>query len=161
MLLGMSDSLLLRRAALSDASRIRDFQLAMARETEQLELDAATTLRGVTHVLEHPALGFYCVAERANALVGCALVLSEWSDWRAREVWWIHSVYFEPAARGQGAFSALFREVEAEARARGVPYLRLYVERANQHAQRVYEALGMNDRHYAMYEKSIAGSGSS
>lgn len=156
----MDDSLRVRRGALDDAAWIRDCQLAMAQETESLALDAATVLRGVEHVLAHPLIGFYVVAERsaANAQpsrVACALVLYEWSDWRARDVWWIHSVFVLPGERGGGVFSALFRQVERDAAARGAPYLRLYVERANVRAQRVYEKLEMSDRHYAMYEKPI------
>lgn len=152
----MDASLRVRRGARDDAAWIRDCQLAMARETEALALDGATVLRGVEHVLAHPAIGFYVVAERGGDRAACALVLYEWSDWRARDVWWVHSVYVLPGERGGGVFGAMFRQLEREAAERGAPYLRLYVERANQRAQRVYEALGMSDRHYAMYEKPIA-----
>ncbi|TAJ21980.1 MAG: GNAT family N-acetyltransferase [Planctomycetota bacterium] len=158
----MDDSLRVRRGSPDDAAWIRDCQLAMAQETEALALDAATVLRGVEHVLANPAIGFYVVAERVApaappARVACALVLYEWSDWRARNVWWIHSVFVLPGERGGGVFSAMFRDVEREAAARGAPYLRLYVERENHRAQRVYEKLEMSDRHYAMYEKPIRG----
>jgi ribosomal protein S18 acetylase RimI-like enzyme len=152
----MDASLRVRRGALADAAWIRDCQLALAQETESLALDAVTVLRGVEHVLASPAIGFYVVVERAGARVACALVLYEWSDWRARQVWWIHSVYVLPGERGGGVFGALFRELERDAAACGAPYLRLYVERANERAQRVYEKLGMSDRHYAMYEKPVA-----
>ncbi|MBM3977345.1 MAG: GNAT family N-acetyltransferase [Planctomycetes bacterium] len=152
----MSEPLRIRRAGRDDARWIRDCQLAMAHETEALALEPEVALRGVEHVFDEPRLGFYVAAERGAERVGCALVLSEWSDWRAREVWWIHSVYVLPPVRGHGVFRALYQHVEDEARAHGVPYLRLYVERGNQRAQRVYEQLGMSDRHYAMYEKPVS-----
>lgn len=146
-----------RIARPADAERIARFQLAMARETEDLALDAATVARGVQHVFDEPAIGFYVVAELAGSVCASALVLYEWSDWRARQQWWLHSVWVEPAARESGVFRALFEFVEQRAQAAGAAYLRLFVERENLRAQRVYERLGMSTQHYAMYEKRVGG----
>jgi ribosomal protein S18 acetylase RimI-like enzyme len=86
-------------------------------------------------------------------VVGVLLVTYEWSDWRNGRVWWIQSVYVAPAQRGQGVYSGLYRYVkglvEKDSKARG---LRLYVNRSNNHAQKVYEALGMSKEHYELYE---------
>jgi GNAT superfamily N-acetyltransferase len=85
--------------------------------------------------------------------VGCLLILSEWSDWRNGEVWWIHSLYFVPEVRGKGFFTEFYRWIEALARAQGVRGLRLYVDRNNRSAQQVYEHLGMSAEHYLLYER--------
>ena len=65
-----------------------------------------------------------------------------------------------PEARGQGVFRALYRHVEALARAEpGVVGLRLYVERGNVRAQGVYEALGMADSAYLVYQDGFRAAG--
>ncbi len=62
-------------------------------------------------------------------------------------------MYVEPAHRRQGVFQALYRHVEALARADGqVCGLRLYVEKDNTGAQATYTGLGMADAGYYMYE---------
>lgn len=129
---------------------------AMARETEDKTLDPATLERGVTAVLNDPARGFYLIAERAGTPVACLMITYEWSDWRNGNWWWIQSVYVLPAARRQGAFRALYAEVERRARAASnVAGLRLYVEKQNAHAQATYRALGMNMAPYDLLERSF------
>jgi ribosomal protein S18 acetylase RimI-like enzyme len=82
----------------------------------------------------------------------------EWSDWRNGDWWWIQSVYVAPEYRRQGVYAALYAHVLAGARANpGVCGLRLYVERDNTGAQRTYEALGMEDAGYRMYEAATPG----
>jgi GNAT superfamily N-acetyltransferase len=142
-----------RIATRSDAPFLIQSQLAMALETEHLTLEPDTVHKGVHAVFDTPARGFYLIAE-PNGLPGaCMLVLNEWSDWRNREVWWLHSVYVLPEQRRAGLFRALHAEVQKLARARGIAGLRLYVDRRNSAAQAVYRALGMSDEHYQLYEQ--------
>jgi GNAT superfamily N-acetyltransferase len=136
-------------------AQIADFQLAMARETENVELDLETVRAGVRGVLDKPERGFYLVAQDGQELRGCLLVLSEWSDWRCREVLWLHSVYVLPQHRRGAVFRSLYERVESLARARGAAGLRLYVDRRNVRAQQVYQALGMTNEHYELYEKML------
>ena len=90
-------------------------------------------------------------------LVGQLMITYEWSDWRNAYFWWIQSVYVEPSHRGKGVYRALHDNVLAEARReRSVCGLRLYVERTNTSAQRVYTALGMSPSHYHMYELELS-----
>lgn len=140
------------RAVASDLSFIAASQVALAHESENLALDAATVHTGVRGVLERPDRGFHLLARVDDAPRGCMLVLSEWSDWRAREVWWLHSVYVEPAFRRHGIFRALFEHVKSLAREANVAGLRLYVDRRNTNAQAVYRALGMSNEHYELFE---------
>ena len=143
----------IRKGRPEDAPAIAAFQIAMAKETEALDLEGPVTLRGVRAVFEAPSKGHYYVAEEGGRLVGCLLIIPEWSDWRCGTVWWIHSVYVVPEARGRGVYSAMYeeikRQVETAPELRG---LRLYVERRNTAAQNVYEKLGMTREHYYMYE---------
>ena len=71
-------------------------------------------------------------AETIGVAVGTLMLTREWSDWRNGDWWWIQSVYVAPDIAAQGVFAALYRHVEALARATpGVIGLRLYVEREN------------------------------
>ena len=95
--------------------------------------------------------------ETVGMPVGTLMLTSEWSDWRNGDWWWIQSVYVAPEHRRRGVYAALYRHVEALARATpGVVGLRLYVEKDNASAQRTYAALGMVDAGYAMYEAEFA-----
>ena len=130
----------------------------MARETEGVELDPGLVGPGTRAVLEDPALGRYFVAEADGVPVGQLMLTYEWSDWRNGVFWWIQSVYVEPACRGRGVFSSLFRHVATLARASaGVCGLRLYVDRANQQAQDVYAHLGLHPTNYDVMEDVFRG----
>jgi GNAT superfamily N-acetyltransferase len=143
----------IRRAHPNDASAIVEFQLLMARETEDLELDRETVNLGVAAVFADPGKGTYWVAERDGRIAGSLLTTFEWSDWRNGTVLWVQSVYVLPEARGRGVYRALYERIRAEVEAspdlRGI---RLYVDRRNTAAQRVYERLGMTREHYEMFE---------
>jgi GNAT superfamily N-acetyltransferase len=142
-----------RAARPQDAGTIVEFQILMARETEELELDRDTVSRGVGAVLADPAKGSYWIAESDGRIVGSLLTYPEWSDWRNGTILWIASLYVVPEARGRGVYRALYehlkRRVEADSTLKG---LRLYVDRGNTAAQRVYERLGMTSEHYLTYE---------
>lgn len=132
---------------------ITEFQMAMARETEGLELNAATLLHGVENLFQNPVWGNYFVAQSGDEIVGCMLTLFEWSDWRNARVVWIHSVYVKPEFRGKKVFSALYNHIKLIVENDpGIAGLRLYVDKTNTHAAAVYSKLGMSDQHYNMFE---------
>jgi RimJ/RimL family protein N-acetyltransferase len=138
-----------RPARLEDAGTIVDFQVRMARETEALELDLPTVTRGVQAVFEDPSKGRYWVAESGGQVVGSLLTIYEWSDWRNGTVLWIQSVYVPLELRGGGIYEHLRERVLASPDLMGI---RLYVDRRNAAAQRVYERLGMSREHYETFE---------
>ena len=142
----------IRRATIPDLEAIVAGNIALAEESEQLRLDAATLREGVRALLEARAPGCYWVAELEGEVAGQLLITFEWSDWRNRMVWWIQSVYVLPAAREHGVFRALYHNARSEAQAAGVGGLRLYVDTTNTRAQAVYAALGMNGGHYRVFE---------
>lgn len=143
----------MRPGTVRDVPTIVDFQLRMARETEDLDLDLETVRAGVAAVFEDPAHGTYWVAEQGAEVIGCLLTVPEWSDWRNGEVLWIHSVFVAASARGRGVYAHMYRHLQEHVRsAPGLCGLRLYVDKQNHGAQRAYEALGMTREHYHLYE---------
>jgi ribosomal protein S18 acetylase RimI-like enzyme len=143
----------IRPGLLFDIETISDFQIRMAFETETLKLDHATVIKGVSAVFDDPSKGKYWIAESDGHVVGCLLTIPEWSDWRNGTVLWIHSVYVLEKFRQLGIFKKLYLHlkemVEESSDLRG---LRLYVDKSNLKAQRVYESLGMSGEHYHLFE---------
>ena len=143
---------IVRDAEIQDANAIAEFQILMAKETENKELDSATVLEAVQSVFHDTGKGFYLVAEADGKVVGSLMITFEWSDWRNCNLWYIQSVFVESEHRGQGIFKALYQEVIARATAEKVMFVRLYVETENERAQKVYESLGMKRMPYFMYD---------
>jgi ribosomal protein S18 acetylase RimI-like enzyme len=149
----MTDALTVRTARPEDAPVIVGFQLLMARETEGMELDPETLSRGVGAVFADPARGEYLVAEAAGRIVGCLMVMPEWSDWRNGTVLWIESLYVIPEMRGRGVYRMLYEHLQARVQASpDLMGIRLYVDKGNTAAQRVYTRLGMSREHYELFE---------
>lgn len=151
-------TVVVREATLADLPVIARFNLAMAAESEAKQLDPATVEAGVHRALTDPACGRYFVAEIDRVVVGQTMITMEWTDWRNGWFWWIQSVYVDPAFRGRGIFTAIYRHIRMLARAtmtsRG---LRLYVERDNAAAIRRYKQLGMREARYLLYEDLWTG----
>ena len=131
-----------RVATLDDVDFLVAGNLALAKDTEDLTLDPLVVRSGVERA----------IAEGHGQRVGQLLITTEWSDWRAKPVWWIHSVFVLPTARRQGIFTTLFDHVRQESLGAGAGGLRLYVDRTNHQAVAVYEQLGMTGDHYDLYE---------
>jgi GNAT superfamily N-acetyltransferase len=148
-------SILVRAAAPADAPIIAHFNIAMAIETEALRLDEPTVFAGVQAGLADPNRALYFVAEISGVVVGCCMITHEWSDWRNGDIWWLQSVYVHRDHRRAGVFRALHAHVIGAARQAGVVRLRLYVERDNTAAKRVYASLGMTMTHYDVMEQAI------
>ncbi len=146
-------------ARLDDVDAIVRMNLLLAQESEGRALDEAVVRDGVARALADPARGTYYLARHEGALVGQALVTTEWSDWRAGWFWWLQSVYVERERRRQGVLRALYRHVAHAARNRfDVCGLRLYVERHNEVAQRAYAALGLATTDYVLLEHDWSAS---
>lgn len=143
----------IEQANVEDTPAIVAFQLAMALETEELRLDPPMVQQGVNAVFNDPGKGFYLVARDGNKLISSLMITYEWSDWRAKTVWWIQSLYVLPEYRQQGVFRQMFDWLSRLAREAGtVGGIRLYVDNRNMSARAVYEALGMDGEHYRFYE---------
>jgi GNAT superfamily N-acetyltransferase len=142
-----------RDAVRDDANAIVAFQIAMAAETESLELDRKTVTAGVAAVFDDASLGRYFVGEDGGEVVASLMITYEWSDWRNGNVWWIQSVYVVPSHRGRRIYAGLYQHVQALVEAQpSLRGIRLYVDKRNTVAQEVYTRLGMNGEHYLVFE---------
>ena len=149
----MDNPIIIRNATILDISNIVGFNNAMALETEGKTLDYITLKQGVSEVLSDPSKGFYLIAVFSGTVVGQLMITSEWSDWRNGYFWWIQSVYIKQDHRKRGVYRALNEEVLSLAQNNGnICGIRLYVDRDNTIAQRVYHNLGMSTSNYDMYE---------
>jgi GNAT superfamily N-acetyltransferase len=152
--------LTIRPAVPADLPTIADFNCRLAWETEHKRLVPETIERGVRRALAEAGLCRYFVAEQTGRIVGQAMITLELTDWRDGVLWWLQSVYVIEPCRGQGVFKALFRHIQALAQADpDVRGLRLYVERENERAQRVYEQLGMKPSGHVVFERDWSGLG--
>ncbi len=155
----------IRAAAAADLDVLAAWAQAMAWETERRRLDSDVVRRGIAAALADAGKARYFIAMREapaaggevlRVPAGTLMLTTEWSDWRCGDWWWIQSVYVAPEHRRAGVYAALHRHVQALAEATPqVCGLRLYVEKDNAAAQRVYEALGMRDTGYRVYELAL------
>lgn len=153
--------MIIRIANEADIDSLVEFNQAMALETEGKRLDAATLESGVSAVFSDDKKGFYVVAEEESKVAAGLMVTFEWSDWRNAWFWWIQSVYVVPEFRGAGLYAEMYNFVGNEAARKGdVCGFRLYVEKENKTAQRVYEKCGMDETYYLMYEQKEEKPGS-
>ena len=150
---GMNNDIIIRNGEEKDAEVIAEFNVAMAMETEEKQLDGQRVLSGVRNLLKCSEEGFYVVAELNGEIIASLMVTKEWSDWRDGVFWWVQSVYVTAEQRKRGVFRRLYEFVKETAVANGrVCGLRLYVERDNTAAQKTYASLGMEETPYKMYE---------
>lgn len=145
--------MLIRKARPEDASTIAGFQLAMALETEDLNLDKATVNSGVEAVFNDPSKGNYYIAEIEGHVVASLLTTFEWSDWRNGTVLWIQSVYVLPDFRKIGIYTSMYQHIQQLVTENDdLKGIRLYAEKKNDTAHLVYEKAGMSAEHYQLYE---------
>ena len=144
----------IRLAEKTDIDALVEFNQAMAFETEGKRLEAEILKPGVAAVFADEHKGFYVVAVVDDVIAGGLLVTFEWSDWRNKWFWWIQSVYITPDYRGRSIYRGMYEFVKSRSDQQGnVCGFRLYVEHDNEHAQRVYEKVGMHRSHYLAYEE--------
>ncbi len=143
----------IRLASQEDQHIIAEFQMKMAMETENFQLNLETVSTGVNAVLRDPAKGKYFVAEAGGQVVASLLITFEWSDWRNKWVAWIQSVYVIENYRQKGVFKSMYEHIRNWAQNDDeIAGLRLYVDKSNLRAIKVYQKLGMNGEHYQLFE---------
>ena len=144
----------IRPAHRDDATKILDYQLNLAQETENISLDKLVVSKGIKAVFDDPGKGAYHVAIINEQVIGCFLITFEWSEWRNGTIWWLQSVYVDLRHRRQGVFRKMYDHiVQTIQEDTSILGLRLYVDKSNLRAQRVYGTLGMNGDHYTVYER--------
>lgn len=143
----------IRKAISTDRDFIVEFQLGLAKETENIALDWRTVAKGVETALSDSAKGQYFMAEVAGKVVGSLLTTYEWSDWRNGTTLWIQSVFVNDKYRGKGVYKALYQHVkEMVENDKTYTGIRLYVYKDNIRAKTVYSNLGMKGDGYEVFE---------
>ncbi|KAJ8903818.1 hypothetical protein NDN08_000351 [Rhodosorus marinus] len=147
----------LRKPKPEEFELLADFQVVMAKETEEKILDPETVQKGVKHMMDNPSLGFYLVADVDGEPAGMSGVTYEWSDWRNGLFWWIQDVYVIKKFRNKGVWRAIYQKIRDDAKAtEGVAGVRLYHAPENHTARSVYLKVGMEDCDYKLMELDFA-----
>lgn len=142
-----------RKATIKDLESITGFQVAMAKETENIELDKEIVIKGVEAVLKDETKGAYYVADFNESVIGSLLTTYEWSDWRNGTVLWIQSVYVTTDFRRKGVYRKMYAYLkEMVLKNENLKGIRLYADKSNYPAQKTYKNLGMSPDHYVTFE---------
>ena len=129
------------------------FQQRLAHESEGVILNGSTLRKGMEAMFADPGKGLYYIARDGDEVVGCHMITYEWSDWRNGMVWWLQSVYVKESHRKKGIFKMMYDNVISMIRKDpNLIGLRLYVDKSNERAMKVYGAMGMDGSHYTVYE---------
>jgi GNAT superfamily N-acetyltransferase len=155
----MDEEVVIRLAELRDAEIIATFSMKMAQETEGLRLEKSVVTEGVQAVLKDPKKGFYLVAEdkKKKTIVGQLAIVYEWSDWSNKQFWLMQGVYVDEDYRRKKIFSRLYRSLIEIAHQRGdVAGLRLFIEKHNESAKKVYRSLGIKESTHEVGEIEFA-----
>ena len=148
-------NIIIREACESDLPSLVEYNLALAKETENLDLNKDTLRLGIQNSFALQGCHYF-VAETEGNVVGQTMITSEWSDWRNGTIWWMQSVYVHPSYRKQGVFSKIFKHIETIAKKKStIQSLRLYVMKNNQAGLKTYQSVGMNNTGYLVYEKPL------
>lgn len=145
---------IITRGEACDIDSIVQFQADMAMESEGCLLDREKVAKGVAAAMLDESKGMYWVAKFDGKTIGSLMITREWSDWNNEWYWWIQSVYVIPEFRKQGVYKAMYLKVKDAAKENNVSQIRLYVDKTNLSAQKVYQHLGMHESHYQMYEEN-------
>ena len=139
--------------SIKDVNNLVDFNIKMAKETENKILNKKIVTKGVSEVLTDTTLGYYVIAKNKNTILGSLMITYEWSDWRNGMFWWIQSVYVEKEYRKQGVYKKLYSYIKGKAlKDSSCTGIRQYVEQENKIAQSVYKKLEMKETHYKLFE---------
>lgn len=145
-----------RRATARDLDFLVKATRGNAWETERLKLDPKVVRPAVQLLLKDPVRGRAFVVEDEGTVIASLYVTYEWSDWHGAWYWWIQSLFVEPARRGQGVYTTLYRFVQEQARKAGnVRSIRLYVEKQNEKGLRAYRGHGMAEAPYIVFEQRL------
>jgi GNAT superfamily N-acetyltransferase len=147
--------MIIRIAEKTDAPRIARHNMMLAEETEDWQPSYEDALQGSKELIDHYERGFYLVAEHDGELVGQLMVTIEWSDWRNKEIWWIHRIFVKQEWRHQGVFTHLLEELKKMAEKRNVFVLRLYVMNSNQKAISIYLYQGWLKTPFSIFQQYL------
>ncbi len=147
----------IRPAAVADSDTLVAFTLSEALDAERRALNRVEVQRGIAGAFATPPKARSWVVESGGPLVGCASIVTEWSNFRGGDYWWIQSLYIVPEHRGHGLVDTILQHLVAEARAGAALDLRLYGYNTNARALRAYQRFGFREAPYLILTKSLIG----
>ncbi len=147
----------LRPAEVSDSVTLVSFTIAEALDAERRSLIRTDVQRGVAGGFTTPPKARYWVVESHGTLVGSCSIVTEWSNFRGGDYWWIQSLYIAPEHRGTGLVDTMLQHLVREAKAGGALDLRLYGYNTNARALRAYQRFGFKEAPYLILTKSLIG----
>jgi GNAT superfamily N-acetyltransferase len=144
----------IRLANINDSDEIAQNNVDLAYEIEQLELNFDDAFIGSRSVFEN-SNGFYVVADENNKIIGQMYITSEWSDWRNKNIWWIHRIYILREFRNRGIFKEMLKYLKAKAVLEDIFSIRLYVNELNKSAIEIYNKIGLYKTPFIIYQDKI------
>ena len=147
----------IRPATPDDADILVEYTLSEALDAERRTLSRSEVQRGVAGGFATPPKARYWVAESAGSIVASASIVTEWSNFRGGDYWWIQSLYILPEHRGKGLVDTILKFLVDEAKAGGAIDLRLYGYNTNARALRAYQRFGFREAPYLILTRSLAG----
>ena len=148
---------LIRPAEVADTQSLASFTIAEALDAERRSLIRTDVQRGVAGAFLTPPKARYWVVESQGTVVASCSIVTEWSNFRGGDYWWIQSLYIVPEHRGTGLVDLMLRRLVQEAKAGGALDLRLYGFNTNARALRAYQRLGFREAPYLILTKSLVG----
>ena len=148
---------LIRPAEVADTQSLVSFTIAEALDAERRSLIRTDVQRGVAGAFLTPPKARYWVVESQGTVVASCSIVTEWSNFRGGDYWWIQSLYIVPEHRGTGLVDLMLRRLVQEAKAGGALDLRLYGFNTNARALRAYQRLGFREAPYLILTKSLVG----
>jgi ribosomal protein S18 acetylase RimI-like enzyme len=154
---GSTTSYVIRPAAPADSETLVAFTLSEALDSERRTLNRGEVQRGVAGAFDTPPKARYWVVESGGQIVAAASIVTEWSNFRGGDYWWIQSLYIVPEHRGRGLVDTILQHLVAEAKAGRALDLRLYGYNTNARALRAYQRFGFREAPYLILTKSLIG----
>jgi L-amino acid N-acyltransferase YncA len=146
-----------RPATEADLDALVAFTLSEALDAERRTLNPGDVRRGVAAAFATPPKAHYWVAESQDRLVASTSIVTEWSNFRGGDYWWVQSLYIVPEHRGRGLVDTILQHLVTEATRAGALDLRLYGYDSNARALRAYQRFGFRQAPYLILTKALDG----
>jgi GNAT superfamily N-acetyltransferase len=146
--------LLVRWATRWDREPAIQLMAALA-DQHEVSTDPDTLREAFEFALRNPEEYRFAFAERDRQIIGMAALHRSYTSWHGRACGTVEDVYVVEEARREGAATALFEFLHAEARRRGYWSLSLDVLESNESARAFYERFGMKNSGYLVYEMEL------
>lgn len=147
----------IRPGSEADLDALVAFTMSEALDAERRTLNPGDVRRGVAAAFATPPKARYWVVEAQGRLVASTSIVTEWSNFRGGDYWWIQSLYIVPEHRGHGLVDTILQHLAGEAGRAGALDLRLYGYDSNARALRAYRRFGFREAPYLILTRPLDG----